>query len=86
MDDIREILLETLELKDLKRSGWVRNGVSNCETVASHTWGVSWLVVALCPENIDLKRALVMTILHDIAEIRIGDITPDDGVRKKSTS
>ena len=80
MHKIREVLLETLELKDLARSGWVKNGVINCESVASHTWGVSWLVIALCPEDIDLQRALVMATIHDIAEIRVGDITPNDDI------
>ncbi len=80
MDKIREVLLETLELKDLARSGWVKNGIVNCESVASHTWGVSWLVIALCPEDLNLQRALVMTTIHDIAETRVGDITPNDDI------
>tara|TARA_B100001250_G_C19172126_1_gene517149 strand:- start:10 stop:528 length:519 start_codon:yes stop_codon:yes gene_type:complete len=80
MDNLREILLEVLELKKLRRAGWIQNGIEECETVASHSWGVAWLVVALCPRELDLQKALMMAIIHDIAEVRIGDITPHDGV------
>jgi 5'-deoxynucleotidase YfbR-like HD superfamily hydrolase len=41
---------------------------------------VAWLVLALCPKDLDLGRALSMAVLHDLAEIRTGDVTPHDGV------
>ena len=39
-----------------------------------------WLVLALCPENIDQGHALRLAVIHDAAEVRVGDITPYDGV------
>lgn len=67
-------------LKSLPRTGWVRAGVPDPETVAAHTWGVSALVLLLATPEVDLGRALAMAVLHDLAELRTGDITPHDGV------
>ena len=80
MDDLRAALLEALQLKRLPRSGWLRVGVQDAESVAARSWGAAWLVAALCPEGVDRGRALEMAVIHDLAEVRIGDITPVDGV------
>lgn len=73
-------LLDVLSLKALPRSGWVRKGVPAPESVAAHAWGVAWLVLVLLPESLDLSRALSYAVLHDLPEIRVGDLTPHDGV------
>lgn len=80
MSDVRERLLEALRLKDLPRAGWVRIGVERPESVAAHSWGVAWLVLVLCPEELDRGRALAIAVAHDLAEVRTGDIMPSDGV------
>lgn len=80
---LRERLLEALALKELPRAGWIREGVSQPESVAAHSWGVAWLVLVLCPEHIDREQALCIAIVHDLAEVRVGDITPHDGVAPK---
>lgn len=77
---LRETLGEALDLKALDRAGWVRCGLSAPESVAAHSWGVAWLALALCPEHLDRQRCLGMALLHDLAEVRVGDITPRDGV------
>lgn len=77
---LRERLLEALELKELPRAGWRRVGIAQPESVASHSWGVAWLVLALCPPEIDRGRALAMAVVHDLPEVRTGDITPHDQV------
>jgi putative hydrolase of HD superfamily len=85
---LRTALLEALRLKELPRTGWVRAGVEGPESVAAHSWGVAWLVLVLCPRHVDLERALAMAVLHDLAEVRTGDITPRCGVppERKSTA
>lgn len=80
---LRELLLEALSLKSLPRAGWVRAGVEAPESVAAHSWGVAWLVLALCPPELDRGRALALAILHDLAEVRVGDLTPRDRVPKE---
>ena len=77
---LRERLAEALLLKEVPRAGWLRAGVAQPESVAAHSWGVAWLVLALCPARIDRGRALAIAVLHDLGEARIGDITPHDGV------
>jgi putative hydrolase of HD superfamily len=75
-----EALLECLALKALPRAGWVRCGLTAPESVAAHSWGVAWLVTVLLPAHLDRGRALTYAVLHDLAEVRTGDITPHDGV------
>lgn len=81
-----DTLLEALKLKSLPRTGWVRRGVPSPESVASHSWGVSWLVLALAPPELDRARALAYAAVHDLAEVRVGDLTPADGVAPEDKS
>ncbi|MCA9493658.1 MAG: HD domain-containing protein, partial [Myxococcales bacterium] len=77
-----EGLLRALALKALPRAGWVRRGVHAPESVAAHSWGVSLLVLALLPDELDLRRALTYAVLHDLPEALAGDWTPHDGPRE----
>jgi putative hydrolase of HD superfamily len=81
-DALRALLLETLRLKDVPRAGWLRIGVRAPESVAAHSWGVAFLALVLCPAGLDRGRALAIALAHDLAEVRVGDITPHDGVPK----
>jgi len=76
------VLLEAVGLKAVDRAGWVRRGVSAPESVAAHSWGVAWLVLALLPPELDRERALAYAVLHDLPEVRTGDLMPSDGVEK----
>ena len=76
----KEALIEALGLKEVVRAGWVRAGVQNPESVAAHSWGMAMLATQMCPEELDLKRVLQLCILHDVAEVKVGDITPHDNV------
>ena len=77
---LREVLLEALKLKEIPRTGWLRVGVDQPESVAAHSWGVAWLVLVLCPRHVDRGVAIAMAVLHDLAEVRTGDLTPHCGV------
>jgi len=79
---IRRALLEGLGLKKVQRAGWRRVGLTGVESVAAHSWGVAWLVLALCPSALDRGRALAIAVIHDLAEVQVGDITPHDGISK----
>lgn len=82
----REALLEALGLKDVLRAGWIRSGVTNPESVAAHSWGMSFIATQLCPPQLNRERVIEMCIIHDIAEVRIGDITPHDGISSEEKS
>ncbi len=77
-----DALLEAVRLKRLDRAGWVRSGVAQPESVAAHSWGVSWLVLVLLPDDMNRERALRYAVLHDLPEVRVGDLTPADNVPK----
>ena len=76
----KEALKEALGLKGVIRAGWIRAGVQNPESVAAHSWGMALLATQLCPDDLNLQRVLKLCILHDIAEVHVGDITPHDNV------
>jgi putative hydrolase of HD superfamily len=41
---------------------------------------MAMLATQICPDELDLQRVLELCILHDIAEVRVGDITPHDDI------
>lgn len=79
-----DALVEAVGLKRVARAGWVRVGVRDAESVAAHSWGVAWLVLALLPDDLDRGRALAYAVVHDLAEVRVGDLMPSDRVADKA--
>jgi putative hydrolase of HD superfamily len=77
-----DALLEAVALKRVARAGWVKRGVPDPESVAAHSWGVGWLVLYLLPAGLERERALAYAVIHDLAEVRVGDLTPEDGISK----
>ena len=68
-------------LKRLPRKGWVERGVSDPESVAAHSFGVAALAaVAASAVGVDPARAVLIAVMHDVAEALTGDLTPADGV------
>lgn len=82
-DGMSEFLTTTMELKTLRRAGWVRCGVEPCESVAEHTFGVA-LLALLLPKVAGLamnrERCVALSLVHDLAESIVGDLTPHDAV------
>ncbi len=82
---IINIYNKIINLKKLKRKGWVLKGIKEPESVADHTFGVSVLALLIkinSKKKINLEKILKYSILHDIAEYKIGDITPHDKISK----
>jgi len=77
---LRDELIASFKLKELSRSGWVNSGLDNVESVAAHCWGVSYLCFVLCPNELDLSKVLSMSVIHDLGEAIVGDITPHDKI------
>ena len=42
------------------------------------------LALHFAPKNLDLAKVLAMCIIHDLPEVRVGDLTPHDDVRNKA--
>ncbi|KAM5358629.1 hypothetical protein ACJZ2D_015113 [Fusarium nematophilum] len=69
------------QLKRVTRAGWKRYPISGIESVSDHSWRMSVLALCLPPDlNVDFARVSQMTIVHDIGEVLVGDITPHDPI------
>ncbi len=66
--------------KKIKRAGWVREGIKNSETVAEHCFRLSVLSMVLAPQlGLDQNKLMKMALIHDLGEIRTGDIVVERG-------
>ena len=81
---MREDLMTYLGLKDVLRQGWVNAGVESPESVAAHSWGMAILALKLCPADLNLEHVLKLCLVHDLPEVIVGDLTPQDDVSTKS--
>ena len=74
-------LIELQRLKRLDRTGWTLRGLPNgTESVAAHSFGVSATAMLLADKfvahgiNVDTEKVLRIALLHDWAEVRVGDM------------
>ena len=66
-------------LKETLREGWKRIGIENPESVTDHSYAVALIAWRLARENgLDERRVLLMSLLHDFHEARLGDIPSPD--------
>lgn len=64
-------------LKNIQRTGWVEVGVYQPESVADHTFRTAFLCMLYADiETLDTLKLLRMSMVHDLAEAIIGDLTP----------
>lgn len=69
-------LRDLMDLKRTPRSGWLRAGVVGPESVADHSFATALLAWQLAREQsgVDPAKVLLMALLHDYHEARLGDI------------
>lgn len=75
-DTLLDLVLELQVLDRVPRSGYVLRGVERPESVTEHSWHVVflvWVLGARIPE-IDVHRAMGIALVHDLAELRVGDL------------
>jgi len=69
-----EFMVIAGKLKWTKRTGWLREKISQPETVAEHTYRVTILCRILAPIlKLDPNKLTSMAIFHDLAEGVLGD-------------
>ncbi|MBO0720955.1 MAG: HD family hydrolase, partial [Blastocatellia bacterium] len=77
---IIELLLELVRLKAVPRMGWLLRGVRDVESVAAHSFGVAFIAMLLADRaearglQVNVERVLRMALLHDLPEVRTGDL------------
>lgn len=82
--DIVELFHSIGKLKKIKRAGWIRHCIPNPETVADHSFRTAFIAMILGDIlKLDTAKLMRMALIHDIAEIVTGDITPDNNITNK---
>lgn len=81
--EIVDFLLLAGRLKHVPRTGWVRAGVRDVESVADHSWRMACAALLLggaAGVSGGGGHAAALALVHDLAEALVGDIAPGDGV------
>ncbi len=75
-DPLIDLLLELQTLDRVPRMGFLLRGVDDPESVSEHSFHVAFLVWSLATEisGVDIARAMAMALVHDLAEVRLGDL------------
>ncbi len=76
------------KLKEKVRTGWVEIGINKerLESVAEHIYGCLNLAIAIDSEyklDLDMYKVLKMLTLHELEEIKMGDLTLRSGITKE---
>lgn len=85
---VGSFIKEIYSLKQMGRKGWIKRGIDTPETVASHIWGTLVLAYFYLPTILanhkDYNKDLIvkMLIVHDMGEVYIGDLTPEEKTKK----
>lgn len=79
--DYIDLFLRANSSKKIPRTGWVMNNIDQPESVAEHTFSLSFLTMQLAPilsQKLDYplntNKLIKMAILHDIGEVETGDV------------
>jgi len=70
-----EFLAKIGKSKNIARSGWIREGIKNPESVAEHSFQLSVLVMVLADQlGVDKEKLIKMALLHDFGEVVTEDM------------
>ena len=76
---ILDFFKTAVNLKNIARQGWIdKLSIENPESVADHSYSMAIMGMVISDlENYDSEKILKMILLHDLAESKIGDYTPN---------
>jgi len=78
--NLLELFRQAGLLKTVKRTGWVLKGIKEAESVADHTWRVTFMCLLLAEgKSLDIGKIIPMALIHDLGEIEIGDLRWEKG-------
>jgi putative hydrolase of HD superfamily len=77
---ILDFFKNAIKLKNISRQGWINKlSLKHPESVADHSYSMAIIGMIISDlENYDSEKILKMILLHDLAESKIGDYTPDE--------
>lgn len=69
----------SINLKKIARQGWIEKvSIKNPESVAEHSYSMAIIGMVISDlQAQDTEKILKMILLHDLAESKIGDLTPE---------
>ncbi len=72
-------------LKKISRQGWIdKLSLDNPESVADHSYSMAVISMVISDlENYNSEKIIKMVLLHDLAESKIGDYTPEQLSKEK---
>lgn len=79
MRNLLPFLIEVSKLKKMPRTGFVWLGIKNPETIAQHTFRVAmmnWILGRKVRPNLNIRKVIKISLVHDLCEVYAGDITP----------
>lgn len=80
MEDIYKFMKFVMDLKKVKRQGWVVRNVKYPESTASHSYSTAMLAMILAKKlNVDENKLIKMALIHDLGESIVGDIIVEKG-------
>lgn len=80
MSDILSFALLIGKSKKIKRSGWLREGIKDSESVAEHCFRLSVFSMVLAKTlGVNQEKLIKMAIIHDLGETKTGDIVVERG-------
>lgn len=70
-------------LKLSKRTGWYHHRVPEPESIADHMYRMAVMAILLKENEVDVRKCVMMALVHDLAEALVGDLTPHCKVDKE---
>jgi len=82
---ILDFLKTAANLKKISRQGWIdKLSIKNPESVADHSYSMAIIGMVISDlQNYDSEKIIKMILLHDLAESKIGDHTPEQLSKEK---
>ncbi len=82
---ILDFLKTAVNLKKISRQGWIdKLSLDNPESVADHSYSMAIMGMVISDlQNYDSEKIIKMILLHDLAESKIGDYTPEQLSKEK---
>ncbi|WP_434798430.1 HD domain-containing protein [Terrisporobacter vanillatitrophus] len=75
INKVIEFIKEIENLKSITRTAWTKTG--RRESTAEHSWRLSMLLMVLEEDfkDVDINKAIKMSLVHDLGELYDGDIS-----------
>lgn len=82
-----DFLKSAIALKNVLRQGWIEKlSIEDPESVADHSYSMAVMGMIISDlENFNTEKILKMILLHDLAESKVGDYTPEKISYEKKT-